>query len=139
MGVRISNSSLNCSNSNPQTTHIETTSMKGLVLSNLNRKEEGLELVKKGVRLDISSHICWHVYGIVHKADRNYDEALRCYLQALRYDKVLFRDLSVVILMSDPRLPKSLCRITRISFGMLRNCKLSYVTTKVYKRHVLHY
>jgi len=62
--------------------------MKGLVLTNMSRKEEGLELIKKGVRLDLTSHICWHVYGIVHKADRNYDEALRCYLQALRFDKV---------------------------------------------------
>ncbi|KAG8970736.1 hypothetical protein FRC03_004118 [Tulasnella sp. 419] len=67
--------------------HGETTSMKGLVLYNLHKKEEGLELVKKGVLLDLTSHICWHVLGIVHKADRNYEEALKCYLQALRFDK----------------------------------------------------
>ncbi|KAG8906738.1 hypothetical protein FRB99_006229 [Tulasnella sp. 403] len=67
--------------------HGETTSMKGLVLTNLNRREEGIQLVKNGVLLDISSHICWHVYGIVHKADRNYDEALKCYLRALKFDK----------------------------------------------------
>ncbi|KAG8902213.1 hypothetical protein FRC00_000547 [Tulasnella sp. 408] len=68
--------------------HGETTSMKGLVLTNLNRKEEGIQLVKAGITLDIDSHICWHVYGIVHKADRNYEEALKCYLQALKFDKV---------------------------------------------------
>ncbi|KAG8934267.1 hypothetical protein FRC01_004048 [Tulasnella sp. 417] len=67
--------------------HGETTSMKGLVLTNLNRKEEGIQLVKAGITLDIDSHICWHVYGIVHKADRNYEEALKCYLQALKFDK----------------------------------------------------
>ncbi|KAG9004716.1 hypothetical protein FRB93_010207 [Tulasnella sp. JGI-2019a] len=61
--------------------------MKGLVLTNMGRKEEGVELVKKGVRLDITSHICWHVYGIVHKSDRNYEEALKCYRNALKYDK----------------------------------------------------
>lgn len=62
--------------------------MKGLVLTNLNRKDEGIQLVKAGITLDIDSHICWHVYGIVHKADRNYEEALKCYLQALKFDKV---------------------------------------------------
>ncbi|KAG8885365.1 hypothetical protein FRB97_001440 [Tulasnella sp. 331] len=67
--------------------HGETTSMKGLVLTNMDRKEEGIDLVKKGVRLDITSHICWHVYGIVHKSDRNYEEALKCYRKALQYDK----------------------------------------------------
>lgn len=62
--------------------------MKGLVLTNLQKKEEGIQLVKKGVLLDVTSHICWHVYGIVHKADHNYEEALKCYLRALKFDKV---------------------------------------------------
>jgi tetratricopeptide (TPR) repeat protein len=62
--------------------------MRGLILTNLNRKEEGLECVKKGVRMDLTSHICWHVFGLVHKADRNYEEALKCYTQALKFEKV---------------------------------------------------
>lgn len=66
----------------------ETLSMKGLILTNVGRKEEGLELVRRGVRMDLTSHICWHVLGLVHKADRNYEEALKCYTQALKFDKV---------------------------------------------------
>ncbi|CCA77834.1 related to n-terminal acetyltransferase 1 [Serendipita indica DSM 11827] len=66
--------------------HGETISMKGLVLSYQGKREEGMELVKKGLRLDLSSHICWHVCGLVHKQDKNYDEALKCYAQALKYD-----------------------------------------------------
>ena len=63
--------------------------MKGLVLTHMkDRREEGLELVKKGVRLDLTSHICWHVFGLVQKADKNYEEALKSYTQALRFDKV---------------------------------------------------
>lgn len=65
-------------------------SMKGLIFTGMNRKEEGLELIRKGVRLDLTSHICWHVFGIAHKADKNYEEALKCYTQALRFDKVSF-------------------------------------------------
>ena len=63
--------------------------MKGLVLTHMkDRREEGLELVKKGVRLDLTSHICWHVFGLVQKADKNYEEAPKSYTQALRFDKV---------------------------------------------------
>jgi N-alpha-acetyltransferase 15/16, NatA auxiliary subunit len=62
--------------------------MKGLVLTYQGKREEGLELVKKGVRLDLQSHICWHVYGLVHKQDKNYEEALKCYAQALKYEPV---------------------------------------------------
>ncbi|KAJ6571727.1 N-terminal acetyltransferase A, auxiliary subunit [Mycena capillaripes] len=67
--------------------HGETTCMKGLVLTHMGRREEGVELVRKGVQLDLSSHICWHVYGLIHKGEKNYKEALKCYTQALRYDK----------------------------------------------------
>lgn len=66
----------------------ETLSMKGLVLTYMGKKEEGWELVKKGVRFDLSSHICWHVYGLLHKSDKNYEEAMKCYNQALKFDKV---------------------------------------------------
>ncbi|KAK7046670.1 NMDA receptor-regulated protein 1-domain-containing protein, partial [Favolaschia claudopus] len=67
--------------------HGETTCMKGLLLTHMGRREEGIDLVRKGVQLDLSSHICWHVYGLIHKGEKNYKEALKCYTQALRYDK----------------------------------------------------
>jgi hypothetical protein len=70
--------------------------MKGLILTHMGKREEGLELVKKGVRLDLTSHICWHVFGLIQKGEKNYDEALKSYTQALRFDKV--REL----LMSNP-------------------------------------
>ncbi len=66
----------------------ETLSMKGLVLTYMGKKEEGWDFVKKGVRFDLRSHICWHVYGLLHKSDKNYEEAMKCYNQALKFDKV---------------------------------------------------
>ncbi|KAI0747030.1 NMDA receptor-regulated protein 1a [Daedaleopsis nitida] len=67
--------------------HGETICMKGLILTHLGRREEGLELVKQGVRLDLTSHICWHVFGLIQKGQKNYEEALKSYTQALRFDK----------------------------------------------------
>jgi len=62
--------------------------MKGLILTHMGKREEGLDLVKKGVRLDLTSHICWHVFGLIQKGEKNYEEALKSYTQALRFDKV---------------------------------------------------
>ncbi|KAI8365330.1 NMDA receptor-regulated protein 1-domain-containing protein [Radiomyces spectabilis] len=67
--------------------HGETLAMKGLFLNNLDKKEEGYDHVKKGIRHDITSHICWHVYGLLHRADKNYEEAAKCYTQALKFNK----------------------------------------------------
>ncbi|KAF7350445.1 hypothetical protein MVEN_01349700 [Mycena venus] len=60
---------------------------RDISVSSANVYVEGVDLVRKGVQLDLSSHICWHVYGLIHKGEKNYKEALKCYTQALRYDK----------------------------------------------------
>ena len=66
--------------------HGETLCMKGLLLASLNRREEGIELAKKGVRFDLTSFICWHALGILNRMDKNYEEAIKCYSQALRIE-----------------------------------------------------
>lgn len=77
----------------------ETMCMKGLILTQMGKREEGFELVKKGVRLDLTSHICWHVFGLIQKGEKNYEEALKSYTQALRFDKVrgFLMDESVIV------------------------------------------
>ena len=45
--------------------HGETLSMKGLLLSCMDKREEAHELVKLGLKNDVKSHVCWHVYGCV--------------------------------------------------------------------------
>jgi len=45
------------------------------------------------------SHVCWHVYGLLHRAERNYNEAIKAYKQALRIDAdnlQILRDLSLL-------------------------------------------
>lgn len=62
--------------------------MKGIVVYNMGKKQEGLELVKKGTSLNPASHICWHVSALVARAERNMERALACYTQAVKIDRV---------------------------------------------------
>ncbi|RCI04721.1 hypothetical protein CU098_012779, partial [Rhizopus stolonifer] len=71
----------------------------GLFLNNLEKKEEGYEYVKKGLLKDLTSHICWHVYGLLYRADKNYEEAAKCYANALKFNKNdinILRDYAVL-------------------------------------------
>lgn len=43
--------------------HGETLAMKGLTLNCLDKKDEAYELVRRGVKADLKSHVVWHVYG----------------------------------------------------------------------------
>jgi N-alpha-acetyltransferase 15/16, NatA auxiliary subunit len=77
--------------------HGETQAMKGLIFNNMGRKDESYELVKLGLKNDVRSHVCWHVFGLLYRTDRNYKEAIKCYLNALRIDtdnQNILRDLS---------------------------------------------
>jgi len=79
--------------------HGETLAMKGLILNCIDRKTEAYDLVRKGVKHDIKSHVCWHVYGLLYRSDRDYMQAIKCYRGALRHDSdnvQILRDLSLL-------------------------------------------
>ena len=62
----------------------------------MGEKENGIDYVRRGVRLDLTSHIVWHVFGIVQRQEHKYDDALKSYSQALRHDPenvALIRDV----------------------------------------------
>jgi peptide alpha-N-acetyltransferase len=45
------------------------------------------------------SHVCWHVYGLIYRSERNYNEAIKAYKQALRIDKEniqILKDLALL-------------------------------------------
>lgn len=73
--------------------------MKGLTLNCMGRKEEAYDHVRRGLRNDLQSHVCWHVYGLLQRSDKKYDEAIKCYRNALKWDKdnvQILRDLSLL-------------------------------------------
>lgn len=96
-----------------------------LLLTFLFTPPQAYDLVKKGLKNDVRSHVCWHVFGLLHRSDRwavnlavlkvgllahltgtacwyairNYSEAIKCYLNALRIEAdnlQILRDLSLL-------------------------------------------
>ena len=69
---------------------LETLAMKGLILNCMGKHDDAQENVKRGLKNDIKSHVCWHVYGLLQRAEKKYDEAIKAYRNALRIDKVRY-------------------------------------------------
>jgi peptide alpha-N-acetyltransferase len=47
----------------------------------------------------MGSHVCWHVHGLLHRSDKDYLQAIKCYKQALKIDPgnmLILRDNSLL-------------------------------------------
>lgn len=62
--------------------------MKGIFLTSTGEKESGYATVKRGIAKDPGSHIVWHVYALILRADKNFEEALKCYKKAVSIEPV---------------------------------------------------
>ncbi|KAK0416501.1 hypothetical protein QR680_012527 [Steinernema hermaphroditum] len=79
--------------------HGETLSMKGLILNCQGKVDEARVLVKTALKCDLKSHICWHVYGLIQRAEKKNEEAMKAYKRALAIDvenTQILRDLSLL-------------------------------------------
>lgn len=82
---------------------LETLAMKALNMNALKRKKEAFDFIKLALFKNLGNFTCWHVFGILHRSNkyiifivlavlrelfnfRNYDEARKAYLNALRHD-----------------------------------------------------
>ncbi|KAL1862701.1 hypothetical protein VTK73DRAFT_6678 [Phialemonium thermophilum] len=79
--------------------HGDTTAMKALIINALGRTEEAFALAKEALTMDMKSHICWHVYGILYRTNKNFDEAIKAYKFALKLEpesQQIQRDLAIL-------------------------------------------
>jgi N-alpha-acetyltransferase 15/16, NatA auxiliary subunit len=79
--------------------HGETEAMKALILNSLGQQDEAFALAKVALTHDMKSHVCWHVYGLLYRSVRNYEEAIKAYKFALRLEpeqQNILRDLSLL-------------------------------------------
>lgn len=66
--------------------HGETVSVRGLMRYHMNQKAEALEDLKNGLATDPESYICWHVYGLYTRLEKDYDESVKAFTKALQLD-----------------------------------------------------
>lgn len=77
--------------------HGDTQAMKALILNSQGHGEEAFALGKVALRNDMKSNICWHVYGLLWRSLKNYEEAIKAYRMALRLapeSQNILRDLA---------------------------------------------
>lgn len=71
--------------------------LKGLVYTFTAQKEDGVKIMNQAIKLNFSNPNSWHFLALYHKEEKNYTQAMKCYLQALKNDPSNFnvlRDLS---------------------------------------------
>jgi tetratricopeptide (TPR) repeat protein len=66
--------------------HGDTIAMKALILNSTDKSEEAFALAKVALQADMKSHVCWHVYGLLWRSVKNFEEAIKAYKFALRLD-----------------------------------------------------
>eukprot|EP00906_Rhabdomonas_costata_P022960 RCo033065 len=82
--------------------HGETLAMKGLTLSSLDSstKDEAHQLIKLGLtKCKCKSYVCWHVYGLFYRNNKDYEQAIKCYRNALNIEAdnlQILRDLALL-------------------------------------------
>ncbi|KAJ5138611.1 uncharacterized protein N7515_003459 [Penicillium bovifimosum] len=79
--------------------HGDTQAMKALNMSQIGQMEEAFALAKKALQNDMKSHITWHVYGLLLRQEKNYEEAIKAYRFALRLEpesQPIQRDLALL-------------------------------------------
>ena len=79
--------------------HGETMAMKALIINGQGKTDEAFALGKEALTIDMKSHICWHVYGLLYRANKNFEEAIKTYKFALRLEPdslQIQRDLAIL-------------------------------------------
>ncbi|KAI9158847.1 N-alpha-acetyltransferase 16, NatA auxiliary subunit [Paramyrothecium foliicola] len=79
--------------------HGDTMAMKALILNAQGKTEEAFALGKEALTVDMKSHICWHVYGLLYRANKNFEEAIKAYKFALKLEPEsaqIQRDLAIL-------------------------------------------
>lgn len=55
-------------------------------MNSQGKTDEAFALAKIALENDMKSHVCWHVYGLLWRAVKNFEEAIKAYKFALRLE-----------------------------------------------------
>ena len=60
--------------------------MKALILNSMSQPNDAFALAKNALKNDMKSHVCWHVYGLLYRSVKNFEEAMKAYRFALKLE-----------------------------------------------------
>ena len=60
--------------------------MKALIINGQGNTDEAFALAKVALQKSMKSHICWHVYGLLYRSNKNFEEAIKAYKFALKLE-----------------------------------------------------
>jgi len=73
--------------------------MKALIINSQGHTGEAFALAKVALKNDMKSHVCWHVYGLLWRSEKNFEEAIKAYKYALKLEpesQQIQRDLALL-------------------------------------------
>ena len=73
--------------------------MKALIINSQGHTDEAFALAKVALKNDMKSHICWHVYGLLYRSVKNFEESIKAYRFALKLEpqaNQIQRDLALL-------------------------------------------
>lgn len=73
--------------------------MKALIINAQGNTDEAFLLCKEALKNAMKSHVCWHVYGLLWRCIKNYEEAIKAYKFALKLEpdsQQILRDLALL-------------------------------------------
>ncbi|KAG5490003.1 hypothetical protein JKF63_00122 [Porcisia hertigi] len=79
--------------------HADTFAARGLVLYNMEKREEGYESIKQAILHNPKSMAAWHALGIYQRMEKKFGESLKAFKRALLLDPTnteVLRDLASV-------------------------------------------
>lgn len=60
--------------------------MKALIINSQGNPEEAFALAKVALKHSMKSHVCWHIYGLLYRSAKNFEEAIKAYKFALKLE-----------------------------------------------------
>ena len=60
--------------------------MKALIIGTQGQTDNAFALAKTALGNNMKSHVCWHVYGLLYRSEKNFEESIKAYKFALRLE-----------------------------------------------------
>ena len=61
--------------------------MEALSLNALGKKDEAKMRINMALMQNLKSHTAWHIFGMIHRSNKDYDDARSCFKKSIEFNK----------------------------------------------------